>query len=442
MHDFSVYSAGLDAAFEAGNVTLKELPMGGLKLGIGDVVIPAAYEGQAETAEIEAGLSALQLVSVAPDGKAAMLTDGRGLYSWFDGKLRMLAYNPQRGVEDTYGNLEKPWQNPYRAYFPGHLGDVAWSPDGRYAVIATCEAVIIRAQYNYNPHLIDMKTGDVFAVASYGRKIITDKVGGVTAACFSRDGRYAYYMVYGNIGGNRSTLIRYDIQEDKLENCCSVVDLDYYPQMHELRDGSLMIIQDYDLRRKNLYPRPGIARYMNNGFGWMRFGQSLPVEGDFPNRLQYSAESGYAIDLIESGRNRVVFQRFLPDSGFEGLNDYWAFDLENGTPVRLTYDQVRDTAVDPDKKETRPYDYEIIDGAALSPDGQYALFRTYTASVSEEKRSWQLRLVRLTDMKMIRVNGIEPEKIMLLRSQENSIEWNSGVLLIVLADGLHSFVIE
>ena len=161
-----MYSAGLDAAFEAGNVTLKELPMGGLKLGIGDVVIPAAYEGQAETAEIEAGLSALQLVSVAPDGKAAMLTDGRGLYSWFDGKLRMLAYNPQRGVEDTYGNLEKPWQNPYRAYFPGRLGDVAWSPDGRYAVIATCEAVIIRAQYNYNPHLIDMKTGEVFAVAS------------------------------------------------------------------------------------------------------------------------------------------------------------------------------------------------------------------------------------------------------------------------------------
>ena len=45
-------------------------------------------------------------------------------------------------------------------------------------------------------------------------------------------------------------------------------------------------------------------------------------------------------------------------------------------------------------------------------------------------------------MKMIRVNGIEPEKIMLKRSQENSIEWNSGVLLIVLADGLHSFVIE
>ena len=37
---------------------------------------------------------------------------------------------------------------------------------------------------------------------------------------------------------------------------------------------------------------------------------------------------------------------------------------------------------------------------------------------------------------------IEPEKIMLKRSQENSIEWNSGVLLIVLADGLHSFVIE
>ena len=41
-----------------------------------------------------------------------------------------------------------------------------------------------------------------------------------------------------------------------------------------------------------------------------------------------------------------------------------------------------------------------------------------------------------------REDGIEPEKIMLLRSQENSIEWNSGVLLIVLADGLHSFVIE
>ena len=176
----------------------------------------------------------------------------------------------------------------------------------------------------------------------------------------------------------------------------------------------------------------------------MRFGQSLPVEGAkaFPNYLQYSAKSGYAIDLIRSGGNRVVFQRFLPDGGFEGLNEYWAFDLENGTPVRLTYDQVRDTAVEPAKKGTRPYDYEIIDGAALSPDGQYALFRTYTASVSEGKRSWQLRLVRLTDMKMIRVNGIEPEKIMLLRSQENSIEWNSGVLLIVLADGLHAFVIE
>ena len=72
----------------------------------------------------------------------------------------------------------------------------------------------------------------------------------------------------------------------------------------------------------------------------MRFGQSLPIEGAraFPNRLQYSAESGYAIDLIRSGPNRVVFQRFLPDSGFEVLNDYWAFDLENGTPVRLTYD--------------------------------------------------------------------------------------------------------
>ncbi len=428
-------SSRLDAAFASGRATLREIPLAGLTIRQEDVVVPPGFESEAQGDQLRQWIDTLYVVSLSPDGTTAMLTDGDQLLAWRQGKLRVILQSAARGVEDANGNLTSLWKSPYKRYFGGYATEVAWSPDGRYAVITNGRTVLINARMEYNPHLIDMETGEVFLVAAYGKNMFKDKTGAAVSACFSRDGRYVYYMLYGNAHGARTALVRYDLQTGQLEPCLSASDFDYYGNLCELKDGSFLIIQDVKTPKRE---QQRLARYLLTGSGWMRFPDKTlapAASAAYVNRMVYAPDSGYA--LVSYVSRAPYFRRFRPDQGYNGLNEYWAFDARSGGVVPLTWEQMTEIGNSVMSGKIQPsLNYEYIMAMALSPDGEYALFETALNG------GWHLRLVRLSDMSALEVGGIDPERLVTLPADRARIEWNGDVLLTLMRDRMCSLVIE
>ena len=428
-------SSRLDAAFASGRATLREIPLAGLTIRPEDVVVPPGFESEAQGDQLRQWIDTLYVVSLSPDGTTAMLTDGDQLLAWRQGKLRVILQSAARGVEDVNGNLTSLWKSPYKRYFGGYATEVAWSPDGRYAVITNGRTVLINARMEYNPHLIDMETGEVFLVAAYGKNMFKDKTGAAVSACFSRDGRYVYYMLYGNAHGARTALVRYDLQTGQLEPCLSASDFDYYGNLCELKDGSFLIIQDVKTPKRE---QQRLARYLLTGSGWVRFPHKTlapAASAAYVNRMVYAPDSGYA--LVSYVSRAPYFRRFRPDQGYNGLNEYWAFDARSGGVVPLTWEQMTEIGNSVMSGKIQPsLNYEYIMAMALSPDGEYALFETALNG------GWHLRLVRLSDMSALEVGGIDPERLVTLPADRARIEWNGDVLLTLMRDRMCSLVIE
>ena len=429
----------LGTLFTRGTLQLREVPPLGFEMTADNLHLNNEYLKAIEDAglQVDEWLSALFAVSVSPSGKSAILSDGDYLYTWNDGKANPVRQNPDRGAADTNGNLQRLMSRPYSGMLGFGDGEISWSPDGKYAAITNCRSVIINMMLYYDPLLIDTETGDVFLAATYGRSLSKGMAGAPTAACFSRDGKYVYYMIYGNAGGNRTSLLQYDIALNKAEIVCSVSNRDYYPSLCELQDGSLMILQDTDVNYTKTNERTGIARYKLTGAGWMRFSRYMLLEAAsaYTNRMIYSAASGYALTNASSmKRNTSFYTCFLPDENFTGLDQYWAFDLVTGAPVNVPYDEIRALSGSETVDSTPKFEY--IYSMTLSPDGQYAIFHTGL------RDSHHLRLVRLIDMKSVEVSGIDPEELVVLPAERNSIVWNSDILLIRLKSGIRAFELE
>ena len=435
----------LDAVFSSGQVRMREVQLAGIQLTAEDLVLPAEYQAalSENAAEVTDWLASLYVLSVSPSGNSALLTDGQMLIAWNNGKARIVQPNLSRGVEDTYGNFQKIWSQPISALFRASGNDIAWSPDGRYASVTNSRSVLTMMRLENDPHLIDMETGDVFLLAAFNTKPLKGNAAAPVAVCFSRDGQYVYYMLYGNISSRRTALLRYDLEAKHTEICCSVSDGDYYPRLWELQDGSLLIIQDVDPKYKTTMEHPSLARYTQTGSGWMRFEQKLPLEAvnAYTNHLEYSDASGYAlVNIRVRFQSEVAFQCFRPDRDYAGLDNYWAFETGTGKAVRLTAEEIRNLNTVTEGSDDPLNAYEIIINEVLSPDGRYAVF--HTSSKNDEKTARHLRLVRLSDMSAIEVRGIDPEALEVLPADRNAIEWNSDAVLILLRSGVKSFMIE
>ena len=87
------------------------------------------------------------------------------------------------------------------------------------------------------------------------------------------------------------------------------------------------------------------------------------------------------------------------------------------------------------------YPYQTLLNAVFSPDGNYLLL--HTSSTSKEARSRNLFLVRMADMEIRKVSGLDAEEIMVGAmgfSYAINIEWNTDELIIGTKDGIRTFV--
>ncbi len=454
---YSLYAAGLShqetaapaedplaSLFTNGNIRMAAKPMAGFVLSVEDLELPEEYAEAAATEpeEAEAWLNTLYPVSISPDGKSAILTDGQLAVAYYGGKVRLILPNFEKSVPDEYGNFQKVWSRPFRNLFDNALDDIVWSPDGRYAAITNYRQILQMTRMETDPWIIDLQTGDVIMLAAYGNNFIKGTAGAPLTACFSRDGRYVYYMIYGTIAAHHTTLVRYDLQQKQMTVCCSVSDLDYYPRLWELQDGSLMMLQDVS-PRSNSSQYQGIARYVQSGSGWMRFAHSAQLKRNYAytSRLRYSAASGCALTLttlLQFGNG--AFQCFRPDGGYAGMEDYYVFDPAVGGIKRLSAAEMHSTLEGLSESmggaEKPELPFESILSAALSPDGHYALFFT---SSPEEKH---IRLVWLDEMLTAEVEVSDIESLLALPSDRNSMVWSADAILMTTKNGIGCFVLE
>lgn len=144
-------------------------------------------------------------LSLSPAGNSGILAtdDNYGIngFCYYAGKYHILFPTHLRGVEDTNHNLEKVFSTRLQQLL-GEEG-VIYSPDGRYAAIFNNYMMIMLGYYYLDPIIIDLSTGEMFLSATYGSKPGKGEYGAVTTATFSSDGRYLYYMLYGNMAEYR-----------------------------------------------------------------------------------------------------------------------------------------------------------------------------------------------------------------------------------------------
>ncbi len=452
----------LDAFFEAGHAVLVETETAGFDLAACKIVMPSdeywAGIGTPKPSEdevnsmIAAALAEASVFSVSPAGVSALITVGgvNGTVLALNGdSLAVLFPSEARGVTDKYGNMRKLFTQGLRACLSDE--GVVWSPDGRYAVIPNYRRTVINMQLIVDPMIIDTVTGEVFLTATYDDRIIPkegeEPGGALTAACFSRDGRYLYYTFIGSLGQGRYSLLRCELATGSTELLLSSDDRIYYPRLSELRDGSFMILSDV---REQSQPM-GVARLTPGGFlsgltsgGWRVSTASfdLPLSLWRVTQLDYSADSGWAFCLGSADSMGYALQRFRPDEGCAGIGQRWMLrtdthgfiPLEGDTTAALS-GMFSDGRMKPDAE------YLMMMAAQLSPDGQYALVQ-YREEINGSI-TFPLLLVRLEDMKAVPVTGLSaelpPYRTPLTRKYAPGMEWNCGQILLMVDQDVRSY---
>ena len=220
-------AGALDALLAAGKAELTEIPMAGIQLTADNVLLTPEHQAQLDAnPEWKAhALDGMYALSVAPSGQSALLVSGEVLLVWYDGQAREVTFSAARSVADEFGNQEKLLSRGLMSYANAQLSEVVWSPDGRYLTVTAMRTVVMNAQLYLDPFIIDCQTGEMFFVATYSPKIFgSNGAGAPSAARFSADGKYAYFMMYGRFGERRTALVRYDLINDRMETCCSITD--------------------------------------------------------------------------------------------------------------------------------------------------------------------------------------------------------------------------
>lgn len=458
----------LDSAFESNSLVLVEKQIVPQALSFSDFVITedlieTLKEAGAELPDdLEAALNEtlqnteIELLSLSPAGNSGILSVGGTGISVYDGKYHILYPSASRSVEDTYSNLSSYFQRYISGRIYQLLGDegVEYSPDGRYAAIYNTRISLMQFNLVLDPIIIDLSSGEIFLTATYPNKFkpgTYDDAGVVTTATFSSDGRYFYYILYGSFEGGRTRLYRYDLFDRTTELCRENEEWIYYPHLSEIADGSLIILNDSN----KLSDTTGVVNisYTNGMWQSKQYSHALPLQFFSPNRIKYSANSGYAIMPGRSLASEMCsFQVFRPDDDFDGMNRYFCITKENNRLVALTpaefQSSFESSEAESAEKTTETtvgmlsitYPYQTILNAVLSPDGNYLLLNTLSGSLYETTR--HLFLVRLDDFAMREIDGINPEEILvgsLGMKYAINIEWNCDTLIIGTKDGIKTY---
>ena len=457
----STRNTALDAAFDSNELTLvkTEFPT----ITAADFTFPDEIweaTGTEKPADPIAELTAylpdatISWLSLSPAGNSGILVaDGAIGICYYANKYHALYPSQKRGVEDTNGNLAKMFSTRLQMLL-GEEG-VTYSPDGRYAAICNSQYALMRARFDLDPIIIDLSTGEMILSASYGNRIEGREVGTVTTATFSSDGRYLYYMLYGNTAEHRTALYRYDLQEDTTELCYSGSDTNYYPSLSETGNGAFVILRD--VRHPTDMAGVTSISYENGIWHGTEVTFDLPLKYWNCNRLVQSADSGYA---FLSGRiasldgSYYAFQRVRPDDGFAGLNQYYVISKESDQIQAYSAGEIytlfgnRTDGANREGASTFNLDMPLqtILTSTLSPDGHYVLMNTiHHGSRDNPVTSRHLYLVRLDDLAIREVKGIDPSDIQVGTLGANYrpvIEWNTDTLIIGTTNGIQAYAFK
>ena len=187
-------------------------------------------------------------LSVGPDGTilwfGVMPVDHDMVYySYFgfvqrDHELLVVSVNESRGAGDEKGYLSDYVSD---LISNGRFGSFEWSPDGHYIFLNNASYWQGNGMVTL-PYIMDTHTGEVFLIYSRpdldqyapalryppGTKGLDD-----TKTCctcwdghFSRDGKYLYLILYGNLPDweTRKVMMRWNLQSETMEECCRLND--------------------------------------------------------------------------------------------------------------------------------------------------------------------------------------------------------------------------
>ena len=410
-------AANMDAVFDYGNPTLMEIPEDfDFTILEGDVSLLT------ESNEKPC------LWSMAPCGYSGIFTVGKSMAAVYDQKVSAVHPSAERGVKDEYGNLEQ-----YFTTLTTKLGNlvgeegVVYSPDGRYAFIGNKDLALMYMKLFVDPILLDVSTGELILTATYPDKIGTDGIGAVTSGLFSADGRSFFYIVYGGFKEGRVRLCRYDLETGETETCFESDRYLDYPRLSELSDGSLLMLND-TIRKDE--PQ-GLVIASQGSDGWSLREEKLPLDSTccYAHGLIYSSGSGLAcLTERKEMKETLAFQIISPEKDFEGLDRLLCVTKDTNEIVSLSPEEYM-------KATEGEHPYQEILKAVFSPDGHYLLLHT-------QGDSRNLLLVRLEDMKALKVSGLDPEEInsgARAKSYPVCIEWNTEALIIGTKDGIRAF---
>lgn len=457
--------ADLDTAFEAGNLKLVETDsvctpaFSDFELTEDMLTVIAELAPEMDVpAMVEEALKAgpPTVLSLAPSGNAAILELAGYGVCFFEGKYHVIYPGASRGVEDTCGNRKDffmRFAGNYRTSIDDYSGMI-WSPDGRYVAISNMIVLFGGAKVGIlAPMIIDVSTGEIILLDAFP----TDKGFGqtVSAACFSRDGRYLYYILYGRFEDARICLCRCDLATGETEALLKSEERAFIPPLRELADGSLLI-NDYNQTRTSEFG--SVFRFAEKDGEWIleHIEGTATTRYASPSSLFYSEKSGYAVTLDNTLLVRPYsFQVFRPGEDFAGFERILCLSEEKDEVVSLTgaeFEAAVNAALEvPCDVQPRPRSftysllpYRCIDYAALSPDGNYLLALTMSTESPMADSTWDLCLIRLSDLAVRKVNGPDARSIALgtYLVLRRVIEWNTDTLIIATEAGVKTYQFE
>lgn len=397
--------------------------------------------------------SKINWLSLSPAGNSGILQIGEATIAYYNEKYRMI-YPSSSVVDDTNGNLAKVFSTPIQQLLSD--AGVVYSPDGRYAAICNINYTRIKMLMILDPIIIDLSTGEMILTATYGNHLLSDEiVGAVTTATFSSDNHYFYYMLYGSIEEYHTALYRFNLNTQQTEFCYSGSNLNYYPRISETRDGSFIIIRD-ELDNKQPQGLTSITCYNRSWTGKDEL-FDLPMKYWYTNRLLLSDNSGYALLF---GKSQLIddsyysFQLVSPADNLTGLNQYHALSKSGDEILTFTaneivslFDNISSNATDDEKTKFKfNLPFQEILASAISPDGHYVLLLSMNNGTEESSASSRhLYLVKLDDLSIKEVAGLEPSNIMAGKLGANYapvIEWNTDILIIGTSGGIQAYQFE
>lgn len=308
----------------------------------------------------------------SPDGGKALCMDSQNAYVVEGDTITLVSYSPERSVRDEYGQYAAFAKMPPDRWV-GAEG-VAWSPDGRYAVLTNYAEALLKMRFVYGLYIIDTGTGELFCADTYPTKL-QQKGGVVLQACFDGAGRKLYYMVSGPVNEDtRVSLMCYDMETGRKQRLLACQNWCAYPRLQWDGNGNLLNLTDTTRTSDPL----GLNVFTQRDGAWSEKSYALlqPTRIAYPTYFE-AGPAGFCVLLdrilpANKGNSVTMAGLVRLEKGYPGLGEILLIDSPDAPyATRLSLLNYGDGSIlDGRLAEGKLW---ICLNIKLSPDGRYAL---------------------------------------------------------------------